>query len=109
MKSNPNGLSGELEHPSDVQSREAGFLAFRAVSKVEIVEEKRRRSVAAMAVSCRETTAPATRDRVLRRVTRTDFILKSWNWGMVKEDGRAETEEWEYREAVASALVVEGN
>jgi hypothetical protein len=51
MKLNPNGLSGLEEQPSEVQSREAGFLAFRAVSKADIVVEKRRRSVAAMAVS----------------------------------------------------------
>jgi hypothetical protein len=46
MKSKPNGLSGELEQPSEVQSRVDGFCALRADSKALMLVRNNRRSVA---------------------------------------------------------------
>lgn len=51
MKSKPNGLSGDDEHPSELQSRDAGLRALRAAKNVEMGTLKRRRSVACTAVS----------------------------------------------------------
>jgi hypothetical protein len=82
----PNGLSGEDEQPSEDQSKVEGFWALRAAIKVEIVEEKRRRSVACAAVSWRvESSTGVARPRERRepRTTKSDFMVGyEYGYGM---------------------------
>jgi hypothetical protein len=79
MKSKPNGLSGEEEHPSEDQSSVDGFRALRAEMKPDMLVLKRSRSVAWTAVSWRaERSAGAARvrdARPVRAVMRENFML----------------------------------